>query len=187
MLFVIDMQNNYLERDIGDMYVPGSEKLISGVIEKIKEHKKKGRQIFYTLDIYTKQEKHLLNINDLKDIKQKESKTSNRERVNIKLHDKLRPYLKEEQYIKKSHYAIPPEELLKLQERFKRNKYIIDEIEFVGVETHICVLSNAVCIRTAFPDANIIINENLTKSIDSKKHKRALEIMKDLGMVIGRG
>lgn len=186
MLFIIDMQNNYLNKHNGDDYVPGSEKLIPGIIEKIKEYKEKGDYIFYTLDIYTEDEDSNKNTNDLADIKEKETKANNKERWNFQLHRSLEPYLNESQCIKKSYYAIPPEELLKLQERFKKDHKVIEDIEFVGVETHLCVLSNAVCVRSAFPDARIIINSELTKSRDEKNHKRALEVMGDLGMEIGR-
>lgn len=186
MLFIVDMQNNYLDEENGEMYVPDSEHLISDIIEKIKEYKEKDDYIFYTLDIYAEDEKHLLNVNDLEDIEQKEEKTSSKEEWNCELHERLKPHLNEEQCIKKSHYAIPPEELLVLQERFKKEKRIISEIEIIGVETHMCVLSNAVCLRTAFPDARIIINDRLTKSVNGIKHKKALETMKDLGMEIGR-
>jgi nicotinamidase/pyrazinamidase len=186
MLFIIDMQNNYLDKEKGENYVPGSEDLVSGIIEKIKEYKKKGDYIFYTLDIYAEKEKHSTNSNDLEDIEEKEEMANNRERRNFELHHSLKPHLEDYQCIKKSHYAIPPEELLKLQESFKKEHRVIREIEFVGVETHICVLSNAVCVRSAFPDANIIINSKLTKSIKEKDHKKALEMMEKLGMEIGR-
>lgn len=186
MLFIIDMQNNYLDKEKGENYVPGGEDLVPGIIEKIKDHKEKGDYIFYTLDIYTEKEKHAPNENDLEDIEEKEKKADRREKRNFELYDSLKPYLEDYQCIKKSHYAIPPEELLKLQERFKKEHRIIREIEFVGVETHICVLSNAVCVRSAFPDANIVINSNLTKSIKKKDQEKALEMMEKLGMEIGR-
>lgn len=186
MLFIVDMQNNYLDKNKGEMYVPNSENLISDVIKEIKEFRKKEDYIFYTLDIYTKKEKYGSNKNDLEDIERKENKANFKEQWNYQLHDRLKPYLEDEECIKKSHYALPPEKLLELQDRFKKEKRIINEIEFVGVETHICVLSNAVCLRAAFPDAKIIINSNLTKSRDEAKHKRALEIMKDLRMEIRR-
>lgn len=186
MLFIVDMQNNYLDEEKGKMYVPNAENLISGVIEKIKEIKKKDECIFYTLDIYAERESHLLNRNDIEDVREKLRNTSEIEEWNCQLHPKLKPYLEDGQYIKKSHYAIPPERLLELQQRFNDEKRIIREIEFVGVETHICVLSNAVAMRAAFPDAKIIINSRLTKSVDYNNHKRALEVMEALKMEIRR-
>lgn len=186
MLFIVDMQNNYLSKDRGNKYIPGSEDLVAGVIEKIKEYKTKDDYVFYTLDIYIESGNNLKNNNDLEEIQKREEKADKEERWNFQLYDSLKPYLKDYQCLKKSHYSIPPEELLRLQKRFKKENRIIREIEFVGVETNICVLSNAVCMRSAFPHANIIINSNLSKSKKEKNHIKALEIMKDLGMKIER-
>lgn len=186
MLFIVDVQNNYLDKDRGEWYIPGSEDLIPGIIEKIKEYEAKGDCILYTLDIYTKKDKNLINNNDVEGIEKKEKKANKKEKWNFELHDSLKPYLEDHQCIKKSHYAIPPEELLKLQDKFKKEHRIIREIEFVGVETNICVLSNAICVRSAFPDARIMINSNLTISTKKNNHIKALEIMKDLGIEIVR-
>ena len=45
MLFIVDMQNNYLDKDSGERYITGSEDLIPGVIEKIKEYKEKTKEL----------------------------------------------------------------------------------------------------------------------------------------------
>ena len=50
MLFIIDMQNKFLDPE-SDSYVKDSEKLIPKIIEKIKEYEDKDDIIFYTLDI----------------------------------------------------------------------------------------------------------------------------------------
>lgn len=192
MLFIIDIQNNYVNPNKGQMYVKNSEKLLPGIIEKIVEYKKTGDEIFYTTDIYTKNSskiteesiKGLENNNDLKNIDIKESLATNEEKWEFSLPEELKLHLKEHERLKKSHYALPPEVILEIQQRFNKEKKIIKEIEFVGVETNICVLANAICIRSAFPDANIVINESLCMSSDMNNHKKSLEIMKSLGMEI---
>lgn len=184
MLFIVDIQNNFINRE-GNMYIEGSEDLIPVIIEKIKSHREKGDYIFYTLDVYVKKEKHKANINNIENIEKKEEKANEKEKWNFELPDELKPYLEEGECIKKSYYSLPPEELLSLQDRFKKEHRVIREIEFVGVETHICVLSNAVSLRSAFPDAEIIINKDLCKSSSNSDHNKALEIMKGLGMTVG--
>ena len=192
MLFIIDIQNNYIDADKGQMYVKDSEKPIDGIIDKIDEYRKKGDEIFYTLDIFTasnrqlteESSKGLENNNDLKNIKIKEHLATEDEKWAFSLPDKLRPHLKDEECLKKSHYALPPEVILEIQKRFNKERKIIKEIEFVGVETHICVLANAICIRSAFPDAKIIIDSSLCRSNDMEDHERSLNIMKALGMNI---
>lgn len=192
MLFIIDIQNNYVDSSKGNMYVKNSEKLIPGIIRKIEEYKEKGDEIFYTLDVYTKKNtkvtkesiEGLENNNDLKNISIKESFATDIEKWQFSLPDQLIPYLKNYEYFKKSHYALPPEVILEIQQRFNREKKIIKEIELIGVETHICVLANAVCIRSAFPDAKIIIDESLCMSNDMNEHRKSLDIMKSLGIKI---
>ena len=192
MLFIIDIQNNYVNPNKGPMYVKNSEKLLPGIIKKIVEYSEKGDEIFYTTDIYNKTVpkvteesiKGFGNNNDLKNINVKEVLATDKEKWSFDLPNEIKPYLKKYECLKKSHYALPPEVILEIQQRFNKERKIIKEIEFVGVETHICVLANAICIRSAFPDANIIINERLCMSNDMKNHKQSLEIMKSLGMEI---
>ena len=192
MLIIVDIQNNYIDANKGTMYVKDSEKLLPAIIEKIEEYKKKGDEIFYTIDIYTKtlpkiseeSIKGLENNNDLKNINIKEVLATEEEKWTFDLPDEIKPHLLKYECLKKSHYALPPEVILEIQQRFNKEKKIIKEIEFVGVETHICVLANAICIRSAFPDANIIINESLCRSGNMNDHEKGLDIMKSLGMEI---
>lgn len=193
MLFIIDVQNNYLDPQ-GQMYIKGSEKLLPGIIEKIKGYKRQEDEIFYTLDIYTRENikvteesiKGLINNNDKKNINIKEYLATDSEKWDFSIPDKLKPYLKGRECLKKSHYGLPPEVILEIQERFKKEKKIIGEIEILGVETHICILANAVAIRSAFPDAKIIIDSKLCMSNDMSKHEQALSIMESLGIEIRR-
>lgn len=193
MLFIIDMQNNYLDLK-GQMYVKDSEKLIPRAIEKIKEYEEKQDEIFYTIDIYTREntnvteesQRGLYNNNDLKNINIKEYLATDKEKWEFSIPDKLKPYLKNRECLKKSHYGLPPEVVLEIQERFKKEGKIIKEIEILGVETHICVLANAVCIKSAFPDAKIIIDSKNCMSNDMKKHEKSLNIMESLGFEIRR-
>lgn len=192
MLFIIDIQNNYVNPNKGQMYVKNSEKLLPRIIKKIEEYEKNGDEIFYTTDIYisdkTKITKEsiegLENNNDSKNINIKENLATDEEQWQFSLPNELKIPLKDRECLKKSHYALPPEIILEIQQRFNKERKIIKEIEFVGVETHICVLANAICIRSAFPDANIIINKSLCMSSDIKNHDKGLEIMKSLGMEI---
>lgn len=193
MLFIIDIQNNYLDKN-SQGYIKGSEALLPKIIEKIKEYEEKKDEIFYTTDIYTDENtnvteesvKGLKNNNDLKHINIKEYLATDKEKWGFDIPDKLKLYLKKRECLKKSHYGLPLELMAEIQERFKKEKKIIKEIEILGVETHICVLSNAVVLRSAFPDAKIIINSKLCMSRDMKKHEDGLNLMESLGIEIRR-
>lgn len=189
MLLIVDMQNDFVDSTNGSKYVTNSEKIVPGIINKIKEYEQKNDYIFYTADInlYTqKKGVEIENNNDRIGIIVGETKSSSEDKWGSRPFELLKPYLTNHQKIKKSYYAIPPEMLLEIQEKFKKKKDVIREIEFVGVETNICVLANAICFQSAFPDAKIIIDAFLCISSDYKNHEKALEVMEALGMEIRR-
>lgn len=187
MLFIIDMQNDYLDKKRGNVYVRDSERIVEGIIKKIKEFEKEGKHIYYTSDIPIERKNKLLdNHNNKESIEIKERILTDDEIYGCEIYSKLKPYLDKYEKIKKSYYAIPPKTLLEFQEKFKKQKHIVEEIEFVGVETHICVLANAVCIQSTFPEANIVIHASLCKSNRDEDHEHALRIMEGLGMEIRR-
>lgn len=51
MLFVIDMQNDYIDSKKGKRYIKDSEDIVDGIIDKIGEPESKGEYIYYTSDI----------------------------------------------------------------------------------------------------------------------------------------
>ncbi len=194
MLFIIDVQNDYIDREKGKRYVNDAEKIVEGIINKIKECEIKGEYIYYTSDIpiggnknnLWKDNKKTSNLNNKESIEIQERESNGEERWAYEPYGILKQYLDKHKKIKKSYYAIPPRSLLKFQEKFKEEQDTIKEIEFVGVETHICILANAICIQSTFPQANIIIHASLCKSKDNKDHENALRIMEGLGMEIRR-
>ena len=58
-----------------------------------------------------------------------------------------------------------------------------DVIEFCGVVTNICVLSNVVLCQTHFKDAKIVIHEDATAALGDMQ-AYAIEVMKGLGVEI---
>lgn len=189
MLFIIDMQNDYIDES-GNKYIKGAENLVPGIINKIKEYEDKNDYIFYTSDIILQHIAEngvdIINNNDKIGTIIGVMKSNSEKKWYFEPYELLKPYLINHERIRKSYYALPPEVLLEIQKRFKDKMHIIEEIEFVGVETNICVLANAICVQSAFPDAKIIIDSNLCKSKNTKNHYKALEIMEALGMIVRR-
>ncbi|TJX15854.1 cysteine hydrolase [Tissierella creatinini] len=187
MLFIIDMQNDYIDPK-SSSYIKDSEFLVPGIIKKIKAYELKGDQIFYTSDINIPDKQSLQvgnkieNSNDKIGIHKVETKLSPVMKLGSQPYGALKLLLKNHTEIKKSYYAIPPEILAEIQQRFKGKKHIIEKIEFVGVETNICVLANAICVQSAFPDATIIVDTKLCLSKDNANHQYAIKIMESLGV-----
>lgn len=58
-----------------------------------------------------------------------------------------------------------------------------DVIEFCGVVTNICVLSNVILCLTHFKDAKIVVHQNATAALGNMQ-EYSLEILKGLGVEI---
>ena len=55
----------------------------------------------------------------------------------------------------------------------------IEEIQVVGYCTSICILSNAVLLRAAFPNMRITILKDLCGDIDEESHNAALKVLRN--------
>lgn len=51
-------------------------------------------------------------------------------------------------------------------------------IELCGLDTDICVITNALIIKTLYPNAEIIVDANCCAGSTPEKHKAALEVMR---------
>ena len=60
----------------------------------------------------------------------------------------------------------------------KYNKFDIDSIELVGVCTDICVISNALILKTGFDNTPIIVDSKCCAGVTPAKHEAALEVMR---------
>ena len=58
------------------------------------------------------------------------------------------------------------------------HKDSIEEIEFVGVCTDICVVSNVLMARQTMPNTKIVVDASCCAGVTPEKHLAALEVMK---------
>lgn len=61
---------------------------------------------------------------------------------------------------------------------FEKHNEEIDEIEFVGLCTDICVISNVLMARMIMPDKVITVDASCCAGVTVEKHLAALEVMK---------
>ena len=54
----------------------------------------------------------------------------------------------------------------------------IDSIELIGLCTDICVISNAMILKAAYPETPIIVDASCCAGVTPQSHKNALEAMK---------
>ncbi|MBR1477249.1 MAG: cysteine hydrolase [Lachnospiraceae bacterium] len=65
-----------------------------------------------------------------------------------------------------------------LAEYLKKRSYDIDSIEFVGLCTDICVISNALLIKANMPEIKLIADSKCMAGVTPEKHNAALETMR---------
>ena len=58
-----------------------------------------------------------------------------------------------------------------------RNLLNVDRVEIVGVCTDICVITNALLIKTEFPEANIRVDASCCAGTTPENHQAALAVM----------
>lgn len=61
-----------------------------------------------------------------------------------------------------------------------------DTVEIVGLVSNICVLANAVMVKSALPKADIIVDAGYTASFDKKLHEECLNVMEGMQITVIR-
>ena len=59
-----------------------------------------------------------------------------------------------------------------------------DAVELCGLVSHICLLSNAVMVKAALPNAHITVDARLTASYDPALHREALDILEGIHIAV---
>lgn len=85
------------------------------------------------------------------------------------IHDDIFPF--EEARVRKSGFGYPSwDKVINVGDG--------DTIEICGLCTDICVVTNAILLKTAFPKTKIIVDASCCAGTTIKKHKAALEVMR---------
>jgi nicotinamidase/pyrazinamidase len=77
--------------------------------------------------------------------------------------------------IDKVSFGMSPEQLLALPAPEK-----VESVELVGLVPSICVLSNAVLLKSRYPEAKVIVDGNLTASFDSALNDAAMKVLRGI-------
>lgn len=155
-LIVIDMQNDFIYGSLGSAE---AQKIVNNVKEKIMVYKRNRDNIIFTRD--THNDDYL--------------QTAEGGKLPIKHCIKGTPgwqiadglYIEGAEIIDKPTFGYMD---------WKNYKFY--EIELVGLCTDICVVSNALILKAAFPDAKITVDASCCAGVTPQTHKAALETMK---------
>ena len=62
----------------------------------------------------------------------------------------------------------------------------VETVEFTGLVTNMCVLSNVVCFQGAFPEAQMIVHANLVDSFNKDLHNKTLDVLEGMQVKVVR-
>lgn len=158
-LIVVDMQNDFITGTLGSEQAKG---IVSNVVKKVKTFK--GRVIFtrdthYDEYMQTQEGKNLPIEHCIKDTD------------GWQICDELKPYVNE--VVDKITFGS-----INLPKILQDYNEEIEEIELCGLCTDICVISNAIILKAAFPEARISVDSKCCAGVSSESHKTALDAMR---------
>ncbi|MBO4806297.1 MAG: cysteine hydrolase [Paludibacteraceae bacterium] len=161
-LIVIDMQNDFVT---GTLANKAAEAIIPLIKEKVEAYKAEGNAVWFTRDTHQRD-------------KYAESQEGRKLPIEhcIKgtwgwqIVNDLKPSRKQTKIIDKPTFG---------WNKWKKTKLkSFQEVELVGTCTDICVISNALAIKAAFPELTVRVDGKCCAGLTEEKHKAALEVMK---------
>jgi nicotinamidase-related amidase len=177
LLVVVDYQKDFVDGTLG---FEKATTLEQGIYDKVTKYLHEGNKVLFTYDTHyeeylqTREGKNLPVIHCIKGTE------------GHKLYGKLEEFAAADNtlHCKKEGFGISPKDMLQI---FKEVGEDLKEIEFVGVVTNICVISNVVMFQSQFRNADVIVDASLCASFDEGLHEKALDVVVGLqGKVINR-
>ena len=158
-LIVVDMQNDFTTGSLGSEHAAA---IIPNVVEKVKAYPGK---VIFTRDTHgddylqTQEGKKLPVVHCMKDSD------------GWQICDELKPYV--EQVVDKVTFGS-----VALPHILCNQGEPIEEIELCGLCTDICVISNAMILKAAFPEVKVTVDARCCAGVTMESHKTALNAMK---------
>lgn len=166
LLIVVDFQKDFVDGSLG---FEKAVELDESIYNKILEYKNNNDDIIYTFDTHdddymeTVEGKKLPILHCLKGD------------IGHDLYGKVKTLFNKEIDV---YFEKPTFPSLELGNYLKDKDYT--DIELCGLVSNICVLSNAVIVKAALPNANITVKRELTDSFDEILNEYTFEILKGL-------
>lgn len=162
LLVVVDMQKDFVDGALG---TKEAQEIVDNVVNKIKNAKECGKDIVFTKDTHyqdylmTQEGRKLPVAHCIKGTEGWE------------LVDALKELSQGYEVLEKPTFGSTA-----LAHLVGKNQY--EEIELIGLCTDICVISNAMLLKAALPEARISVDASCCAGVTVQSHKNALETMK---------
>ena len=170
LLVVIDYQNDFVSGSLG---FPGAELLDEKIAAKVKKyHKEKDAHVIYTQDT------HKTNYLKTQEGRKLPIPHCIRNTEGWEVYGKTAEACGDRDIVIEK----PTFGSLELVEICEEEQY--EQIELVGLVSNICVLSNAILVKTALPEAEVIVDASCTACADPATNEKALDIMEGLQITV---
>lgn len=164
ILVIVDMQNDFVDGALGTKEAAG---IVENVVSKIKNFNGK---IFVTLDT------HQNDYMETPEGKKLPVPHCIRMTNGWLLNEKVMEALSDKDYKMIEKKTFGSTKLVGKIRKIKENDDI--EIEFIGLCTDICVISNVLLLKAYFPEVKMTVDAHCCAGVTPETHKAALETMK---------
>lgn len=168
LLIVVDFQNDFIDGALG---FKKAESLVDIINEKINNYLNNNNDVIFTLDTH---DANYLNTYEGAKLPIPHCIDGT---FGHKVNEKCDYLDKAIKVFKKN--TFPSLELAKYLEATN-----YDYVELCGLVSNICVLSNAVMVKSALPNAEIVIEKAATSSFDEELESKAFDVLKGLHVTI---
>ncbi|MDR0831420.1 MAG: cysteine hydrolase [Bacillales bacterium] len=169
LLIVVDYQVDFVNGSLG---FKGAELLEEGIVNKIREARKKKTEVCFTFDT------HYENYLETNEGKKLPIKHCLKGSEGFELYGKVKEQLKESDVV----FYKETFGSLALANYLQKGQYT--KIEIVGLVTNICILSNAILAKSALPEAEIIVIKSLVGTFDKKLEEETFDLLKSVHIEI---
>lgn len=170
ILLIVDVQNDFVDGALGS---PQARESIPNMVKVINQFKNKDDYIFYTLDIH---DSNYLNTNEGKHLPIPHCiSNTNGWKMNNEIDEAIRNSNAHIRPIIKSTFGS-----INLAQQINKCYLTVRdkmEITIIGLCTDICVITNALLLKTYFPEAKITVISNACAGTTTSMHLSALEVM----------
>jgi len=175
ILIVVDMQNDFVTGSLGSK---AAEDIVEDVKDMVLEYKKLGYPVIFTRDTHSK---NYLNKKEAEKLPVEHCiKGSYGWQIVDSLNTEGFRVVNKNTFGSKKLPNVVVQELKNwIKANGKGNGLeVLDEIVIVGLCTDICVISNAIILKSALPEINITVMDELCAGITEESHDNALNAMK---------
>lgn len=169
LLIVVDYQNDFVNGALG---FPGAEALAGPIARRIAEYRANGDDVIFTFDT------HGPDYRNTQEGRKLPVPHCIRDTEGWKLYGPVAEAAGDGD----KHFCKPTFPSLELGKYLEQREY--DRVELCGLVSNICVLSNAVIAKAALPEAEIVVDANLTASGDPVLHEKALDVLEGIQVTV---